>query len=297
MTDLSKTTFINLNELKSLDLHSKTAVLTFVGGPQVGRQILLAKDTITLGRANAATILINDGAVSRIHIKIVHDALSNSYSVNDLGSSNGTFLNFKKIENAVLNEGDKIGIGQTVLRFSWNDPIDIAFNGEVDKLINVDDLTGLVLKRRFDEELSRHVAVSLLNETPLTLFMMDMDGLKKVNDTYGHVFGAHSISETGKIIKTAISSNGLASRFGGDEFMAFLPNTPVDKAMQVAEGIRHDVEHHPYEKDNIRFSITISIGLAGLKNNETPEMILKRADAALYMAKKKGRNTICIADD
>lgn len=296
MTDFPKTININLPGFKATDFQKRIPVLTFVGGTQVGRRLLLADDSITLGRSHDATIMLRDSAVSRIHIKIEYDPQASVYGVHDIGSSNGTMLNDKKISKAELREGDKIIIGQTVLRFSWIDTIDMAFHGEVDQLINIDALTGLVLKRRFDEEFNRHVAVALSNGSSLSMLMMDMDGLKRVNDTYGHPFGAHSISETGKIIKTVMSSKGLASRFGGDEFMAFLPNTSADKSMEIAEDIRHRVEQHNYEKDNTKFSLTISIGLAELKEKDTPESLLKRADAALYLSKKSGRNAVNIME-
>ncbi len=292
MIDDPKTICIKPPDFKASDFQKRIPVLTIVGGTQIGRRLLLADDSITLGRSHEATIMLMDSAVSRVHIKIDYDPQAGGYLLCDTGSSNGTMLNNKKISKAELSEGDKIIIGQTVLRFSWIDTIDMAFHGEVDQLINIDVLTGLVLKRRFDEEFNRHIAVALSNGSPLSMLMMDMDGLKRVNDTYGHSFGAHSISETGKVIKTAIASKGLASRFGGDEFMAFLPNISIDKAMEIAEDIRHLVECHNYEKDNTKFSLTVSIGLSELKEKDTPERLLKRADAALYISKNSGRNAV-----
>jgi len=236
--------------------------------------------------------MIDDPAVSRLHVEVGYDSLSHVYVVNDLGSSNGTLVNGKTTKSLVLGEGDKIIIGHTVLRFSWIDAVDLVFHGEVERLINIDGLTGLVVKRRFDEEFNRHVAVALRDGSPLSMLMMDMDDLKRINDTYGHPFGAHAISETGSIIKTVISSKGLASRFGGDEFMAFLPNISVEPAREIAEEIRCNVEQHSYEKDFVRFSLTISIGLSELKENDTSETLLKRADDALYVSKKSGRNRV-----
>ena len=296
MKDFTKTISFSVPGLEASDFQKKIPILTFIGGSQVGRRVLLADDSITLGRGHDATIMINDPAVSRLHMEIEYDPQSSVYAVNDLGSSNGTLVNGKTIKTSVLSEGDKIIIGQTVLRFSWIDAVDMVFHGEVDRLINIDGLTGLVVKRRFDEEFSRHVAVALRNESSLSMLMIDMDGLKRINDTYGHPFGAYSISETAKIIKTVMSSKGLASRFGGDEFMAFLPNTPVDKAREIAEEIRRNVEQHNYEKDNARFSLTISIGLALLKENDTPETLFKRADDALYISKKSGRNRVSVIE-
>jgi two-component system cell cycle response regulator len=296
LKDSTKTISFSVPELEASDFQKKIPILTFIGGSQVGRRVLLADDSITLGRSHGSTIMINDPAVSRLHVKIEYDPQSSVYAVNDLGSSNGTLVNGKTIKTSVLSEGDKIIIGQTVLRFSWIDAVDMVFHGEVDRLINIDGLTGLVVKRRFDEDFSRHVAVALRNEAPLSMLMIDMDGLKRINDTYGHPFGAYSISETAKIIKNVMSSKGLASRFGGDEFMAFLPNTPVDKAREIAEEIRRNVEQHNYEKDNTRFSLTISIGLAMLKENDTPETFFKRADDALYISKKSGRNRVSVIE-
>lgn len=296
MKDFTKTISFSVPGLEASDFQKKIPILTFIGGSQVGRRVLLADDSITLGRAHDATIMIYDPAVSWLHMEIEYDPQSNVYAVNDLGSSNGTLVNGKTIKTSVLSEGDKIIIGQTVLRFSWIDAVDMVFHGEVDRLINIDGLTGLVVKRRFDEEFSRHVAVALRNESPLSMLMIDMDGLKRINDTYGHPFGAYSISETAKIIKTVMSSKGLASRFGGDEFMAFLPNTPVDKAREIAEEIRRKVEQHNYEKSNARFTLTISIGLAMLKENDTPETLFKRADDALYISKKSGRNRVSVIE-
>ena len=128
MTDFPETTIFRPPDYKSSDFQKKNPVLTFVGGTQVGRRVLLAHDSITLGRSPDATIMIRDSAVSRLHIEIGYDPLKHAYVVKDMGSSNGTLLNNKRISDAVLGEGDKIIIGQTVLRFSRSDAIDVAFH-------------------------------------------------------------------------------------------------------------------------------------------------------------------------
>ena len=292
MTEISQTVNIDMPGFKATDFQKRIAVLTFIGGNQVGRNLMLAEDSITLGRSVEATIMLRDSAVSRIHLKIDYVSPKKSYRVTDLGSSNGTMLNDKTITSAELREGDKIIVGTTVLRFAWIDTIDMAFQGEVSQLINIDPLTGLILKRRFDEEFSRHVAVAHSKSSPLCMMMMDMDGLKGINDTYGHAFGAFSISEIGRLIKAMIASKGLASRFGGDEFMAFLPGTSLDRAREFAEELREAVEIHNFQKDAVTFSLTISIGITQLEKGDTPETLLERADAALYVSKNSGRNSV-----
>ena len=268
-------------------------ILIFLNGAQMGRVILLAKDAVVFGRSPEAGILVNDKAMSRLHSRVWYCAETAVYKVSDLESSNGTFINDGRITESDLAEGDKIIMGQTVLRFSWGDSLDVHFQGEMEKLICVDELTGLAAKRLFDEELVRHVAVARSAGTPLSLLMMDMDGLKKINDTHGHSFGAFSIRETGLIIGRIVHGQGMASRFGGDEFMAFLDEMPLKQACVLGEEIRLAVLEHCYLKDGIRLQPTISIGVASLVIGEDAAGLFQRADEALYRAKQGGRNRVC----
>jgi diguanylate cyclase (GGDEF)-like protein len=130
----------------------------------------------------------------------------------------------------------------------------------------------------------------------LAMIMMDMDGLKQINDTYGHAFGAYTIAETGSLIKAAFEKKGLASRFGGDEFMAFMPNVQAEEARQIAEAIRMRVENHAYKKDGISLRPTICIGISNLKADDSMASLFKRADEALYMSKRSGRNKVSVAE-
>jgi two-component system, cell cycle response regulator len=286
----------DLNRFIDSDFDKKVAILTCMSGEQVGRRIMLADDHITLGRSPDATIMLQDTHVSRLHLTIQYDAENGGYRIRDLGSSNGTLLNETRITEAILRDGDKIIIGHTMLRFSWADALDLQFQDEIDHLINIDELTGLVVKRRFDEELNRFAAVAKKQGSCLVMMMMDMDGIKGINDTYGHTFGAYTISETGRIIKQLIGNKGLASRFGGDEFMAFIPNATIETARTIGEKIRQSVENHLYVKENIVLNPTICIGISALKPGDTLETLLKRADDALYQSKRDGRNLVRVSD-
>ena len=284
------------NRFIDSDFDKKIPILTCMSGKQVGRRIMLADDRITLGRSPDATIMLQDTHVSRLHLTIQYEVDSGGYRIQDLGSSNGTLLNETRISEAVLKDGDKIIIGRTMLRFSWADALDLRFQNEIDHLMNIDELTGLVVKRRFDEELNRFAAVAIKQGSSLAMMMMDMDGIKQINDTYGHAFGAFAISETGRIIKRLIGNKGLASRFGGDEFMAFIPNASLEPARCIGEEIRGAVENHPYVKDDIVLTPTICIGISALKPGDTLETLLKRADEALYASKRNGRNRVSVSD-
>ena len=127
----------------------------------------------------------------------------------------------------------------------------------------------------------------------------DLDGhgwVKQINDTYGYAFGAYTISETGGLIKAAFEKKGLASRFGGDEFMAFMPDVQAEEAYQVAEAIRTRVGTLPYEKEGVSVRPTICIGIINLSADDNMTSLFKRADKALYRSKRTGRNKVSVAE-
>jgi two-component system, cell cycle response regulator len=294
MSDGFSTIILQGNKFSGTDFEKKVPGLTLLSGNQVGRRIMLANDRITLGRAPEATILLRDKLVSRLHLAVDFNPEGGNYLIRDLGSSNGTFLNGIRITEAPLKDLDKILIGNTILRFGWSDVLDLQYQAEIDNLLNIDELTGLIVKRRFDEELNRYIAVALSQGVDLAMIMIDIDGIKPINDTHGHTFGAYTIAQTGKLIKAATEHLGLASRFGGDEFMVCIPNVNIDAAQRIAETIRLQVETHPFEKEGITLHPTISVGVSELKTGDTMVSLFKRADEALYMSKRTGRNKVSI---
>jgi len=294
MFEYTRTNVIDIKEYQVKDFEKKVPVLTCMTGNNVGRRIMLADDRITLGRSPDATIMLFDSHVSRIHLAFDYDPIRKEYRIQDLGSSNGTLLNETRVSNAIIQNFDKITIGTTLLRFSWEDALDMLYQAEIDQLLNIDELTGLIVKRRFDEELNRYVAVATKQCDGLAMMMMDIDGIKEINDTHGHAFGSYTISETGWLIKTIIGQKGLASRFGGDEFMAFFPNVEAKEARRIAEEIRNNVEMYPYENNGIPFRMTISLGVSQLNVDDSIESLLNRADRALYKSKRSGRNKVSV---
>ena len=173
------------------------------------------------------------------------------------------------------------------------DEMDVDFHSEVATLVSTDPLTGLPSKRRFDQAFEFALEDAKRNSTPLTMLMMDMDGVKQINDTHGHLFGAHVIGETGRLIAKMIGSKGQACRFGGDEFSAFLPHHDSKAAHELAEQIRVAVEQAGFEKEDIPLFPTISIGLACFdQNGSTVLKLVDNADKALYRAKEQGKNRV-----
>ena len=257
-------------------------VHAFIDGPMI------------LGRNPDCHFPLHDHGVSWQHARITRQP-NDEFCIEDLRSTNGTRVNGTQIMGIeTLYEGSKIAVGQSVLRFSLADEMDIDFHSEVETLVSTDPLTGLPSKRRFDQAFEFALRSAQQHKADLGVLMMDMDGVKQINDTHGHLFGAHVIGETGRLIAKVLGSRGHACRFGGDEFSAFMPAHNLDSALQTAEQIRQVVETAGFEKEGIPLKPTISIGVASYPQagKEFLELI-SIADEALYRAKGKGKN--CVA--
>ena len=270
-------------------------VLVVLRGAQLGRRYLLNENFLVMGRSpqRADLVLSDDREASGRHCRIEFNPARNLYTVLDLGSTNGTRVNGQRIHAAELRDGDKLLVGSTILKFTFQDVIESEFHHELERMMNIDELTGLVVLRLFRESFRLALAAAQTTETPVAVFMMDMDGLKKINDTHGHQFGAFSISSVGRLIARQLPPQGLASRFGGDEFTAYVPGLNRDQAVELGEKIRQAVEHAGLELDGVSLKPTISIGVAAMPEaGQTVEALTRCADEALYRAKAAGRNCV-----
>lgn len=168
---------------------------------------------------------------------------------------------------------------------------------EVKSLAIRDGLTGLYNYRYFWEMLNQQVGQSRRYGWPLSLLFLDIDNFKKVNDTLGHPQGDLVLKALAGFLAQEVRQADLLCRYGGEEFVVLLPQTPAEQAMIMAERLREGIAHLPVNLAGRELSITISIGLAGL----TPEMdgaaLVKAADSALYRAKEGGRNRVCLFSD
>jgi diguanylate cyclase (GGDEF)-like protein len=281
--------------------------LVFLTGDLIAVPIPLEREEVILGRALEADVRVNDSKVSRRHARILTAANSENgnteYILNDLNSRNGTLLNGQKAINAVLNHGDKITIGENILRFEMLDEIDREYQRQIHRLLSHDDLTGLLSSRSFFSELRRESAKSRESKNPFCVLMMDLDFFKNVNDTYGHLTGSKTLEEIGECIMKNLRSGDAAARFGGEEFAAFLLDAELAQGLVAAERIRSEIENNDFSvirrgQASEKHKITISIGVASFPNDTTdPIELVEMADSALYRAKREGRNRVCAYRD
>jgi diguanylate cyclase (GGDEF)-like protein len=269
----------------------KGSLVIIAGTPaDVGNHTVVG-DAVLLGR-EGGPLPLHDGRVSRQHAVVEYQ--EDAYWIKDLGSTNGTRVNDDPVVGPRrLTDGDHIALGGTVIKFTLVDCREADYLSQVERLVGTDSLTGLPAKHRFDAALTEAIRVARATGQRLAVLMMDMDGLKKVNDTYGHHAGASTICRVGKLIGQAVRGRGEACRFGGDEFSAYLPGTNLDGAMSIGEQIRQLVQAAQFSLAEARFRVTISIGTAELTPHIVNlEQLLDLADQALYRAKHSGRNQV-----
>ncbi|BCS88286.1 GGDEF domain-containing response regulator [Pseudodesulfovibrio sediminis] len=165
----------------------------------------------------------------------------------------------------------------------------------LERMTNLDGLTGIANRRCFDDTLVREWVRNGRDDRPIGLLMIDIDHFKKYNDSLGHVVGDTCLCSVARAIQAATHRPGdLVARYGGEEFAIILPNTDYEGACSVAEAIHTNLAkcnlHHPcsHETESVTVSIGVSSGVPNCSNS--PEHLLKAADNALYLAKQSGRN-------
>jgi len=165
---------------------------------------------------------------------------------------------------------------------------------KIQRQATTDGLTGLANHKTFYEILEKELWRSRRYGGQISLIMVDIDNLKKINDAYGHRAGDKVIREISRKVKECIRQIDTAARYGGDEFAVILPNTSLIDAIVVAERMVDAVEHSPTTWKKEQIALSISVGLGQYDADTNPEDITSRSDQALYTAKQAGKNTVRI---
>lgn len=162
-----------------------------------------------------------------------------------------------------------------------------AHNKQLTLISQTDALTNVSNRLKLNSVLNYEFARARRTLQPLSVILIDLDHFKKVNDELGHIAGDAVLKEVSGILTSQVRSIDVVGRWGGEEFLIICPETDTPSAMVVAERIIHAVRTFPFSCNRLQ---TISIGVASLSENDTPDTLLSRADEALYNAKSAGRN-------
>jgi diguanylate cyclase (GGDEF)-like protein len=282
------------------ELKQVYAVLIVIQGQDIGRDYRLRKSEYIIGRDSDCDIVIPEHTISRKHAKI---QLSNfreiencEYRLIDIGSTNKTYVNNVEVQNVVLKNGDKILFGDTVLKFELHDEMDIKYHKEIQDKIKYDSTTRLLTKDSFFLALHHELQRCLQYNLPLSIVMMELDHFKDVSDTLGHDAGSYTLQQVGSLILTHMRKTDVSGRFSGEVFLAYLSEQPKEKAHLAADYLRMVIENASIVFADFKISVTASFGIAQFPiDGHTVQELIAIADTALYNAKIRGRNQVCLA--
>lgn len=184
-----------------------------------------------------------------------------------------------------------------IRRKRYNDRLRSSVTQSIELAV-IDGLTGLHNRRYLDSHLKLLVDRSVARRRQMSVCITDIDRFKLINDTYGHDVGDAVLREFANRLRTAVRGADLACRYGGEEFVLVMPDTSAETAAAVAERLRMTIEQEPFPVPGAgaALQVTASLGIASLLlNGDGPDALMKRADKALYEAKRSGRNRVVAA--
>jgi diguanylate cyclase (GGDEF)-like protein len=268
---------------------STESCLVTIYGRELGRQYKLGAET-SIGRGAENTIVLDMDNVSRQHARVLNK--KDGFYIEDLNSTNGTYVNDIEIKYERLRNGDLLKIGGAILKFLQGGNIESLFHEEIYRMTIVDGLTQVHNKRYFMEFIDREMARCARYERPLSLLLFDIDHFKKINDVHGHLAGDFILKKLGEMVSKHIRKEEAFARYGGEEFAILMPETNGERARIFGEKIRRMVESTPYEYEDRAIEVTVSIGITEMGKHRDPTSFIKAADENLYKAKAAGRNRV-----
>jgi diguanylate cyclase (GGDEF)-like protein len=271
--------------------------LIMVSGGIPGAMLRLEPGGTRLGRAADNTFQLSEISVSRHHAAIDADA-QGIVRLTDLGSTNGTFLNGRRLRAHTpfrLKDGDRVQLGSSViLKFVRLDPCDEQFQREMFERTVRDGLTGLYNRTFFLNQVRPLAEFGALRGLGLAILMLDIDRFKRINDVHGHDTGDLVLREVADVLREATRTEDLVARYGGEEFILALPVAAPDQATERAERIRMSLAGRRIVAGTTALRVTASLGLAFAPADRPRSVaaMITAADHCLLQAKHAGRDCI-----
>jgi diguanylate cyclase (GGDEF)-like protein len=273
----------------------RRAVLVFLDGPDQGMLVALDAADIVLGRDADCGVMLQDDGVSRQHARIRAEG-PEQWTLEDMGSKNGTWVNGARIDKRALADGDRLTLGRAVLKFLLPDAEDEKYQRQLYEISTRDPLTNLLNRRSFNDRMAVEIAYARRHGSLLAALMIDLDHFKQVNDTHGHLAGDRVLARVAAFVQGQVRIEDIVARYGGEEFIVVVRGIPASGVETLAERIRSGVETLPIEHEETPLPVTVSIGLTTRQGSAalTAEELIAAADQAMYRAKSAGRNRVSV---
>ena len=279
---------------------NKEPYLIVVAGTNIGKLYNLSADELVAGRSPDSSIWIEDNTISRKHFKIKKQGAS--CQIQDLNSTNGTFVNNRRITTSTLSAGDKIQISKdTIIQFDYFDENRKISEQKRYEMGVKDPVTNTFNKSYFLQRISDEFSFSSRQNLPLSILMFDIDYFKLINDKHGHLAGDKVLQELCAAVAKMIRNDDVFCRYGGEEFVIIMRNTACQPAVNLAERIRKKIEECEilYEGNMIKATISIGVATSIDRNFRDYVALIAESDKYLYKSKGFGRNrvtAVCIPE-
>jgi two-component system cell cycle response regulator len=276
--------------------------LVVLSGGIPGSMLRLSAGGSRLGRSADNTIQLPDSSISRYHAFLGADE-EGQVRLTDLGSTNGTFLNGRRLPEDTpvhVQDGDRIQRGANViLKYIRPDPCEEQFQREMFERTVRDPLTGLYNRAFFLAQFGPLADRGALRGLGTAVLMLDIDHFKRINDTHGHEVGDIVLQEVAGVLRQATRSDDLVARYGGEEFVVALPVAAPDQATERAERVRSTLASRRILANGIPLRVTASLGLAFTPPGRPRSVaaLIATADKGLYQAKNAGRDRTVFSHD
>lgn len=270
--------------------------LIVVSGNDRGKHYNLYRQQTVLGRDPQADIVMTDPKMSRRHG--LFTVFPDGILLEDLNSSNGTFVGGLRIASHKLDSRDRIRIGDTQMRVDYKKPGEAEADQALYQAANTDALTGILNRGAFMRRAEEEISYCKRHGGRLSVVICDVDHFKQKNDNFGHLAGDRILMELAEILGQEMRREDLLARYGGEEFIMLLREPAKSVAANWAERIRNKVMLHPFAFQEQAIPTTISIGLCCRQAEAIVSLqaVIQSADEALYRAKHNGRNRVELAE-
>ena len=271
--------------------------LVVLSGKHSGKQFKLFRPKNVFGRGHDADIVIADPKISRRHGAFIVKA--GIVVVEDYASTNGTYIDEKRITKETICLLPRIRAGSTYMRIDYKKPGEAQSEQALYQAANTDVLTQIPNRRAFVIRGQEELSFCKRNRSSLTVIMCDVDHFKKINDTFGHPAGDQVLKDLAEMLNKEMRTEDTLARYGGEEFIMLLRGSTENQALVLAERIREKVARKAFIYQHQKIPATLSIGICSRKCAliNSLESMIQAADRALYQAKKNGRNQISIDRD
>ncbi|MDJ0761705.1 MAG: diguanylate cyclase [Myxococcota bacterium] len=279
----------------------KTACMVVLQGPDVGSIIPVSREGVTIGRDPDCTSIMREEGISRTHA-LVKMKDRNKVIIRDLGSTNGTFVEGRRIKETVLKPGDKVLLGRnTVLKYMLQDQIDLVYQRELYDSSIRDGLTGIYNRRYLNHRIAADLSYARRHGIPLTFVMFDVDRFKEINDTYGHQTGDQILIALTRAISQMIRTEDVFARYGGEEFAIIANNIDFAGGKILGERVRlriADQKTPALDDSGVDVSVTVSVGVTTVRSETVLDAsaVISAADTNMFKAKEAGRNQVVASE-